>query len=104
MGAAAVILTTTSRARELGVPESRWVYLHGTADVEERPRFMTERPELHRCVGMAAMGRELQRSANMSISKCQHMEIYSCFPVAVEMACRELQIDKGVAADGSRLS
>ena len=33
---AAVLLTSVGKARELGVPEDRWVYLHGGADVRER--------------------------------------------------------------------
>lgn len=66
--AAAVILSTTAEARRLGIPESQWVYLHGTADVEESPLLITERPDLHRCKGMAAMGQELERAANMPAS------------------------------------
>ena len=31
---AALLLTSVGKARELGVPEDRWVYLHGGADVE----------------------------------------------------------------------
>ncbi|MGE3914802.1 MAG: acetyl-CoA acetyltransferase, partial [Hyphomicrobiaceae bacterium] len=30
--AAAVMLTSVAKARELGIPESQWVHLHGTAD------------------------------------------------------------------------
>ena len=30
--AAAIILTSAKKARELGVPEEKWVYLHGCAD------------------------------------------------------------------------
>ncbi|HUS95705.1 MAG TPA: acetyl-CoA acetyltransferase, partial [Hyphomicrobiaceae bacterium] len=30
--AAAVVLTSAGKARELGIPESKWVYLHGCAD------------------------------------------------------------------------
>ena len=33
---AAVLMTSVGRARALGVPEDRWVYLHGGADVKER--------------------------------------------------------------------
>src|ERR1700749_137827 len=33
---AAVLLTSVGKARELGVPESKWIYLYGGADVKER--------------------------------------------------------------------
>ena len=29
--AAAVVMTSVAKARELGIPESKWVYLHGCA-------------------------------------------------------------------------
>ena len=43
---ASVLLTSVGKARELGVPEDRWVYLHGGADVKERT--VIERQDLSR--------------------------------------------------------
>ena len=42
---AALLLTSESRARQLGIEESRWVYLHGCADVNDH-WYMTDRGEL----------------------------------------------------------
>ena len=33
---AAVLMTSVGRARELGIPEARWIYLYCGADVRER--------------------------------------------------------------------
>lgn len=101
---AAVLLTSVAEARRLGVPERKWVFLHGTADAEEAPLFLTQRPDLHRCKGMAAVGEEVSRSANVPIAKCEHLEIYSCFPVAVDMACREMGVPEAKARDGTQLT
>jgi len=35
---------------------------------------------------------------------CEHLEIYSCFPIAVNLACRELGIDVARAKDGTQLT
>jgi hypothetical protein len=50
---------------------------------------------------MAVMGRELTRSANVDVGLCRHMDIYSCFPIAVSVVARELGFD---SSDGSRLT
>ena len=41
---AAVLLMSVAAARDLGVPEDRWVFLHGHADLRERP--LMERADL----------------------------------------------------------
>ena len=45
--AAAVIMTTVGKARELGIDSKRWIYLRGGADVNDI-WYVSERPELHR--------------------------------------------------------
>jgi len=100
--AAAVLLATVGEARRLGVPEGRWVYLHGTADAMEEPSSLISRPEMHRCHSLAAVGRELTASSGVPLDKVELFDIYSCFPVAVEIACRELGL--GDRRDGEKLT
>jgi acetyl-CoA C-acetyltransferase len=38
------VLTTVAKARALGIDDQRWVFLHGYADLHERP--VLERPDL----------------------------------------------------------
>ena len=92
--AAAVLLTTASEAIRLGVPRSSWVFIHACADANEAPFLVSERPELHRCRAIHAMGRELSRAAGVPLGRCELLDIYSCFPVAVEVACRELGLER----------
>ena len=42
--AAAVIMTTVGKARELGIEPERWIYLRGGADVNDI-WYVSERPE-----------------------------------------------------------
>lgn len=100
--AAAVMLATVGEARRLGVPESQWVYLHGTADAMEEPSSLLSRPEMHRSHALAAVGKELVASSGVAMDKVEIFDIYSCFPVAVEIACRELGL--GEKRDGEKLT
>lgn len=95
--AAAFVLTSTDMARELGIPESRWVYLHGCADAHDQ-WYTTERVELTGSPAMRAASRIAFDMAGKRIEDMRHIDLYSCFPSAVEIACREL----GIAEDDPR--
>lgn len=88
---AALLLTHEDRARELGIPQEQWVYLHGAADVQDK--LVSRRPALHASAAMAsATGAALQASAS-TIGDIDHLELYSCFPCAVQYACDALGIN-----------
>lgn len=89
--AAAVVMTSVGQARELGIPESHWVYLRAYADVDELP--VVRRPRL---AGSHAQGLALGRAladAGIEIDDIAQIDLYSCFPVAVTSACEHLGID-----------
>src|SRR5436305_4107694 len=44
--AAAVVMTSVAKAREIGIPESKWVFLHGCADANDL-WHVTERVHYH---------------------------------------------------------
>jgi acetyl-CoA C-acetyltransferase len=90
--AAAVVMMSVAKARELGVPESQWVFLHGCADandiwnVSERVNFCTS-PAI-RTVGRKAFG-----MADIDPGDLAYIDLYSCFPSAVQIGCQELGIE-----------
>ena len=87
---AAVVLTSVGLARELGIAENKWVYLHGYADVSEQG--VLDREDLGASPALAlAYNNALQR-AGKTIHDMQYLEIYSCFPIAVFAACDALDI------------
>ncbi|WP_288362763.1 hypothetical protein [uncultured Spongiibacter sp.] len=90
--AAAVIMTTVGTARELGIDEDRWVYLNGCAEVND-VWFVGERADLSRSNAVALAGKTALARANCEIDDIALMDIYSCFPCAVELACDALGID-----------
>lgn len=104
--AASVVLMSDAKARELGIPEEKWVYLHGCGDCNEVSPRMATRSDLARCPGLKAAGEGALAAAGVRPAEVAHFDIYSCFPVAVRMACRELGIDAvlDVERDAGRLT
>ena len=89
--AGALVLTSVGKARELGIDEKKWVYLHGCADANET-WFVAQRSDLHRSHAMHKMTKQALNMAGWSIDDIDYFDLYSCFPVAVEVACREMGI------------
>jgi len=85
---AAVLLTSVGKARELGVPEEKWVYLHGGADVRERT--VMERADFSQSPASAAAARRALEAAGVSLANVAAFDFYSCFPIAVFNICDAL--------------
>jgi acetyl-CoA C-acetyltransferase len=95
---AAVLLTSLSRARTLGVPGDRLVHWLGGGDAVEDPWTVTERPGFHASNGMARAYAQAFAEAHLQPEDVHGFDLYSCFPSAVEMACDTL----GIALDDPR--
>lgn len=93
---AAVLLASVAKARELGVPEERWVYLHGGADAKERAPM--ERNDLAAYPAAGLASRKALEVAGVGVDDIALFDLYSCFPIAVFDVRDEL----GIKADDSR--
>jgi acetyl-CoA C-acetyltransferase len=85
---AAVLLTSVGQARALGVPEEKWVYLHGGADVRERT--VMERADLSKGAASERAVRRALDAAGVSLANLAAFDLYSCFPIAVFNICDAL--------------
>jgi acetyl-CoA C-acetyltransferase len=94
---AAVILTSVGRARALGIPPSRWVYVRGGADAHDR-WLVSERVDYASSPAIRAAGRAALAAAGVEIDAVDLFDLYSCFPCAVQIAQDML----GVPADDLR--
>ncbi len=94
---AAVILTSLGKARELGVGRDRCVFLHGCADAADLWNPL-DRQDFHSSPAMRLTSRKALEMAGKSIDEIELIDLYSCFPVAVEIACEE----QGIALDDPR--
>lgn len=88
---AAVILTSVAKAKRLGVPEDRWVYLHGVADAYDH-WFISDRKNFHSSPAMRIVAEETFEMAGVGLDDLDFLDLYSCFPSAVEIACQEMGI------------
>ncbi|MDT5161797.1 MAG: acetyl-CoA C-acetyltransferase [Mycobacterium sp.] len=94
-GAAAVLMSVEA-ARRLGVPEEKWVYLHGHADVIEQA--MLDRVDLGAGPASVMAAQEALRVAGLGVHDMATFDLYSCFPFPVFVICEAL----GLSADDPR--
>ena len=79
--AAALVLTSVGVARELGIDERKWIYLHGYANVRERS--LLERPDLGSSPAAVEACRAAISCAGVGVDQIRYFDLYSCFPIAV---------------------
>jgi acetyl-CoA C-acetyltransferase len=87
--AAAVIVCSEARADEMGVPASQRVYLHGAAAAHDE-WFMSDRPHLAESLAVRLASRSALARAGRALAEMDLLDIYSCFPSAVQIARTEL--------------
>jgi acetyl-CoA C-acetyltransferase len=78
---AAVLLMSVAAAQRLGVPEDRWVFLHGHADLRERP--LMERADLSAGPASVLAARHALEMAGLTAGDLAAIDLYSCFPAPV---------------------
>jgi acetyl-CoA C-acetyltransferase len=88
--AAAVLVASASKARALGVPETKWIYLHGSADLTERQ--LLDRPDLSTSPAAVLACKSALAGAGIEISDIALLDLYSCFPIAVSNVLDGLEL------------
>ena len=89
--AAALFVTTAATAERLGVPRDRWVFPLAMAE-SNLVVPLTERAELHRWPALAVCGDRALGAAGVALGDIGPVDLYSCFPAAVQVASRELSL------------
>ncbi|MCL2482257.1 MAG: acetyl-CoA acetyltransferase [Propionibacteriaceae bacterium] len=78
---AAILVASVEAARDLGVPEDRWVYIHGHADARERD--LMDRPDLSASPAAQLACRQALEMAGQTTDDMATWDFYSCFPIPV---------------------
>lgn len=91
---AALILTSVEQATKLQVPTERWVFPQAGTDAHDTSAI-AERAELHRSPAIRIGGARALELAGLGIDDIDYVDLYSCFPAAVQVAAHEL----GLATD-----
>lgn len=90
---AALILTSVGHARRMGIAEEQWVYpLAGTEAWDHIT--VSERDNLHSSPAIRIAAAMLFEMTDFSTADLDLVDLYSCFPVAVQVAANEIGLDQ----------
>ena len=94
---AALIMCSVDAARAANVPEDRWVFPVSGADAYDH-WFLSNRWDFDSSPAIGAAGHGALGLARRGIDDVELIDLYSCFPCAVQIAAAEL----GLAVDDGR--
>lgn len=89
---AALLLTSVERATRLRIPAERWVYPQAGTDAHDTPA-VADRHRLHRSTAIRIAGARALELAGLGLDDIEYVDLYSCFPSAVQVAAIELGLD-----------
>jgi acetyl-CoA C-acetyltransferase len=89
---AALIMCSVEAARRLGISEERWVYPHAGTDCHEH-NYVSHRDTFVATPAIEIGGRRALEMAGIGIDDVALIDLYSCFPAAVQLGARSLGID-----------
>jgi len=91
--AAALVMTSVGLAESLGIPRSKWIFLHGCSDGHDH-WYASERVNLHSSPAIRAASRKALDMAGKTIDDIDFFDLYSCFASAVQIGCAELGLSE----------
>jgi acetyl-CoA C-acetyltransferase len=86
---AGVIVASAERAEALGVPRDRWIFPWAGAEAHDH-YAVSHRADLCSSPAIRLAGRAVLSLAGVGIDDVAHVDLYSCFPSAVQVAAAEL--------------
>ena len=89
---AALLMTSVEKARALGIPESQWVYPWSGANAHDT-YAVSNRANLHSSPAIRHAGNKVLLLAGVTVAQLDRVDVYSCFPSAVQVAVAELGLD-----------
>jgi acetyl-CoA C-acetyltransferase len=99
--AAAVIVCSAEAATRLGVPRDRWVFPLAGAEASDTAQIAA-RPRLDGSPAIRHAARLALELAGVGLAEIGLLDLYSCFPSAVQVAARELGLSADPADPGYR--
>ncbi|MFM8264826.1 MAG: hypothetical protein ACKOAI_01970 [Acidimicrobiia bacterium] len=90
--AASLIMCSAHRAQALGIPRDRWVFPHSGSDCHEH-QFVSERWSFAETPAIARGGALALELAGVGIDDVSLVDLYSCFPSAVQLGAASLGLD-----------
>jgi acetyl-CoA C-acetyltransferase len=91
---AALVLMSAEKAAHLQISRDRWIFPYAGTDAHDT-YLIGERAEFHRSPAIRIAGARALELAGLGVDDVDLVDVYSCFPSAVQVAAREL----GLALD-----
>ncbi|KAH0833767.1 thiolase [Fonsecaea pedrosoi] len=88
---AAILLTSTDYARELGIPEEKWIYALGGAGTRDSLNFW-ERPNFYSSPSISVSLDAAIAASTVNKEDVDLYDFYSCFPIVPKIASSHLDI------------
>lgn len=89
----ALIMCSVEKAKSLGIAEDKWIYPLAGTDAHDH-YFVSNRDNLYSSPAIRIAGTRALELANMQVSDIDLIDVYSCFPSAVQVAINELGLDE----------
>ena len=89
---AALILCSAEKATALGVPRDRWIFPQSGSDAHEHA-FISHRNHFYDTPAIELAGRRVLELAGRTINDIDIVDLYSCFPAAVQLGAKSLGLD-----------
>jgi acetyl-CoA C-acetyltransferase len=93
---AALVLTSVEKATCLQIPTDRWVFPYAGTDAHDT-YLIGERAEFHTSPAIRIAGTRVLELTGTGLDDIDLVDVYSCFPSAVQIAARELGLPIGDA-------
>jgi acetyl-CoA C-acetyltransferase len=90
--AAALLFCSKRVAEDLGIPPSQWIYPL-TSTESNHVTALSERRDLSTSVGARVAGRRALEAGGITTDQLDLVDLYSCFPSAVQIYAEELGVD-----------
>ncbi len=93
---AALVVCSVEAARAAGIPEDRWVFPLAGAEAHDE-WLLSHRPDLCSSPALYVAARACLAAAGLALDDVEVVDLYSCFPSAVQVAAAEigLPLDDG---------
>ena len=88
----ALILCSAEKATALGVSRDRWIFPQSGSDAHEHA-FISHRNHFYDTPAIELAGRRVLELAGLTIGDIDLVDLYSCFPAAVQLGAKSLGLD-----------
>ncbi|MEE3292734.1 MAG: acetyl-CoA acetyltransferase [Pseudomonadota bacterium] len=90
---AALIVTSATKAKQLGIPRDRWIYPHASTEAWDH-LHVSERDNLYSSPAIRLAAARLLELTNLDSRSFDYVDLYSCFPSAVQIAANEIGLSQ----------